>query len=214
MRRIRLGLTLAIVTALPVANGQEAADTTALIAEFSGESAPRTRSADELAYAFDAVLDSLMPAMGADTIADREKPQQSLERICHRAGRPGAESERAALCTAMAKRLSSAAPQPARIWLLRKLEPLGSLAKLFGDQVLIVDVHVDAGPENCPIGLRRRVPGASDVAGASRGANAELDISGPHHLLAQDPVEDAQPLEDSVRCVALFLPRFRMCSRV
>src|SRR4029434_1105270 len=65
------------------------------------------------------------PGMSADKLEDREKPQQTLERICHRAGRPDAEAERAALCAAIAQRLGTSPPKPARVWMLRKIEPLG-----------------------------------------------------------------------------------------
>jgi HEAT repeat protein len=70
-------------------------------------------------------LDRWLPGMGAANLVERERPQQELEQLCLRAGRPGAESQRTWLCRAMAARLGPEAPGPARVWLLRQLERIG-----------------------------------------------------------------------------------------
>jgi len=95
-----------------------------LVKEFTGQVPARLRTAEELSAAYALVLDELLPGMGADDLAAREEPQQALERICFRVGRPGAEAERVALCKAMVDRLGDTSPRPARIWLLRQLERL------------------------------------------------------------------------------------------
>jgi HEAT repeat protein len=66
-----------------------------------------------------------IPGMSDPDIPTRKDPQQALERLCHEAGTPGKETERAALCTAMMTQVGPDVPKPARIWLLRKVEPLG-----------------------------------------------------------------------------------------
>ena len=80
-------------------------------------------SALELEYA--AVIDVLLPGMGAEKITDRRDAQQRFEQISLRAGRPGAEDERAALCKSIVARLGPETVMPARVWLLRKIETIG-----------------------------------------------------------------------------------------
>lgn len=68
-----------------------------------------------------------IPGMSDPDVAKRKDPQQALEKMCHEAGAPGKETERAALCKAMMAKANANADTPklARIWLLRKVEPLG-----------------------------------------------------------------------------------------
>ncbi|MFN0059804.1 MAG: HEAT repeat domain-containing protein [Planctomycetota bacterium] len=75
--------------------------------------------------AFEELLDELAPQMAAERIEDREKAQQTLEKIALGHSRPGAEIERAALARAMAARLGPEQPRALRIWLLRLLEKMG-----------------------------------------------------------------------------------------
>jgi len=92
----------------------------------------------EAAYA--ALLDDLLPGLGAEKLADREQPQKTSEQICFRAGRPGADAERVALCQALLARLGPQTRLPARVWLLRQLERLSGdesvdrLAQLLDDE--------------------------------------------------------------------------------
>lgn len=100
---------------------------------------PPAAAAAAPATDYDALLERLLPGLGAAWIPDREQPQQELERIGLHAGRPGAEAERAALCRALAARLGPPTPEPARVWLLRQLERIGreecvdALADLLAD---------------------------------------------------------------------------------
>ena len=111
-----------------------------LVQELSGEKKTRLRRPAQLETAYAAVLEKLLPEMGAESIGEREQAQQDFERICFYAGRPGAEKERCALCTAMLPHLGCATPLPARVWLLRQLERLGdaesvtTLARLLRDE--------------------------------------------------------------------------------
>jgi hypothetical protein len=111
-----------------------------LVEEFEGRAPAQPRNDAERRAAYAKAVDSLLPGMAADEITQRAKPQQTLERMCHNAGRPGAEAERRALCEVLAARLALELPNPSRVWLLRKIEPLGGdecvtvLAKLLNDQ--------------------------------------------------------------------------------
>ncbi|MGQ9651717.1 MAG: HEAT repeat domain-containing protein [Phycisphaerae bacterium] len=74
-----------------------------------------------------------IPGMSDPDIPKRKDPQQALEKLCHEAGAPGKTTEREALCRAMMAKVGPDVPKPARIWILRKVEPLGrdeTVAKL------------------------------------------------------------------------------------
>lgn len=137
-QRARIGAALAFALSAAAAAAQ-APDAKALMDEFLGRSPPQTRDAKALEAAFGTVLDALMPGLAAEKIPDREADQQALEKIAHRAGGPGSEPLRAALCSAIAARLGPATPAAARIWLLRKVETIGgpeltgALAPLLAD---------------------------------------------------------------------------------
>lgn len=111
----------------------------------------------------------LLPGMGAEAIPEREKPQQELEILCFAAGRPGAESERKALCEAMCARLDPRTAKPARIWMLRQLERISrdesvsAVAKLLDEQ----DIEVRD--------LARRVLQNNPSKGAAAALRAELE---------------------------------------
>ena len=93
-----------------------------LVQQFTGETETPRRSVAELEADYVRVIESLLPGMAADGIPDREEDQQTFERMCFHASRPGAEQERRALCLAMHRFVGASAPMPARIWLLRQLE--------------------------------------------------------------------------------------------
>jgi len=85
------------------------------------------------------VIDALLEGMGHETLVERQEPQRAFERICHRASAPGNEARRRALSEAIMQRVGPETARPARVWLLRKIEPLGrdevvtGLAALLGD---------------------------------------------------------------------------------
>ena len=91
---------------------------------------------------FDALLDKLLPGIGATGIAEREQPQREFEEVCFAASRPGYEAERTRLCQAMVARLGPTTAPPARMWLLRQLERIGGaesvprLTELLDDPVM------------------------------------------------------------------------------
>ncbi len=120
-----MALILTCLGLVAAAAAQTAQDVQKLVDEFTGEAPLAKRSATDLEKAYGQVLDALIPGMGAESIEERELPQQTLERMCHRASRPEGAFERAALCGALAARLGPATAHAARVWMLRKIEPLG-----------------------------------------------------------------------------------------
>jgi len=126
MRHRSLSTTLlaCIVVIAPLAlAGQPNADD--LIKEFTGDADPTARTPQALQAAYTTVLDALLPHMGSPDPAKRETPEQTLERICWRAARPGAQAERTAIAQTIATRLKANLPKLARIWLIRQLEHIG-----------------------------------------------------------------------------------------
>ncbi|MFW6162595.1 MAG: HEAT repeat domain-containing protein [Planctomycetota bacterium] len=119
-----VAVVLALSLAAPLALAGEP-DADALIKEFSGQAEAKKRSAQELQAAYATVLDALVPQIQGENPADRKQPEQTLEWICWRAGRPGAETERAAVCEAMARRLGREIPTAARVWLTKQLLHVG-----------------------------------------------------------------------------------------
>ena len=87
-------------------------------------------SASSLEQSFIVKIDELLPGMGDADLVKRQKPQLAFERICFENSGPGNESERAALCKAIMAKVGPETAMPARVWLLRKVEPIG------GDEVV------------------------------------------------------------------------------
>ena len=136
-----------------------------LIGEFTGQSPAHPRSPAQLQAAYEVVIDSLLPGMGAASIVEREAPQQTLERICYHAGRPGAEVERAALCRAMACRLGPDTAKPARVWLLRQLERISGQEAVGAVAALLAEDD----PEIRDLARRVLQNNPADAAGATLG---------------------------------------------
>jgi HEAT repeat protein len=154
MRCSRIAGLAALLTvcSLVVVRGQEksskpstakpapADDMAALIKELTGETEAQKRSPEQLQAAYVKVIDSLLANMGSDDMGARGTAQGTLEKITHRAGRPGAEDERPALSKAIASKVGPDSPQKARVWMLRMLQHIGKeecvsvLAGLLGDK--------------------------------------------------------------------------------
>ena len=96
-------------------------------------------AASQLEMNYQQKIDELLPGMGAADPMARKDPQLAFEKICFAAGAPGKEAERAALCRAIMARVGPDTAKPARIWMLRKLDPMGrdevvaGLARLMRD---------------------------------------------------------------------------------
>lgn len=119
-------------------------DVRELTRELTGEKPAAKRSAQQLQNAYAKVLDALLPDMGDEDVGKQDRSQRTLERIAFRAGRPGAETDRAACAKALAGRLGPQVPAAARVWMLRQIQRIGraeavnALAKALADK----DAHV------------------------------------------------------------------------
>lgn len=96
-----------------------------LTQELVGERPAATRPPEQLEAVYAQVLEPLLPDLGSEDPGKRNGPQGTIERIAFRAGRPGAEADRAACSKALAARLGSGQGALARVWLLRQLERIG-----------------------------------------------------------------------------------------
>lgn len=101
------------------------------------------RDAGPLVQKFGDDIDRMIPAMAAGKIEDRQESQQEFERLCLRAGRPGAQAERVALCTAIAQRLGPSTPKAARVWMLRKLETIANAESVDGLKACLEDQDIE-----------------------------------------------------------------------
>jgi HEAT repeat protein len=96
-----------------------------LTRELTGEKPAAQRTPEQLEAVYVEVLDALMPNMGDEDPGKRNGPQGILEKIAFRAGRAGAEADRAACAKAIAAKLGRDIGPLGRIWLLKQLERIG-----------------------------------------------------------------------------------------
>ena len=118
-------VAVAVLGFSSLAVAAEPAVVDALIKELRGEGAAEKRAPQELEAAYGKVIDALLPKIGSDNIPERQGPSETLQAICWRASRPGAEAERAAVSKAITARLATDLPKPARIWLTKQLLHIG-----------------------------------------------------------------------------------------
>jgi HEAT repeat protein len=146
MSRHQIGLlTIAIFLGSAVCLVAAEPNVGELTRELTGGQPAAQRTPEQLEAVYTQVLDALLPDLGSEEPGKRSGAQGTLERIAFRAGRPGAEAERAACARAVAARLQRPSAGPlAQVWLLRQLERIGraevvaQLAGLLADK----DVHV------------------------------------------------------------------------
>lgn len=124
----RPGLVHVVVSLLFVSSVcATAADRSAdeLIRELKGEASTSERSPEQWLAVHKQVLDAMAPRVGSKDAKESEKAQREYQEICWRAGRPGAEVERAAACRAIVAKLNGALPQPTRLALIKQLHQIG-----------------------------------------------------------------------------------------
>ncbi len=169
-------------------------------AEPAGKLTPDQAAAVEADYL--TRIDDLLPGMGAADLVARQEPQLALEKMCFAVSGPDKESERRALCRAMMARVGPDVALPARVWLLRKVEPLGKeevvpgLTTLLGDADPQIRELARRALQNNPspkagAALRKELSRATDPAWRvalinALGARREADSVGPLRKLAQD----------------------------
>ncbi len=169
LKRLIHGIGVACLAVAAVGWAQDV-DVDQLTRQLKGEEAAPERTPEQLVTAYSTVVESLLPAMGAEKTEDRKNAQQSLQRVCWHAGRPGAEPERAAVCAAIGKTLAGELAVPAREWLIKQLEHIGRaesvtvLATQFAD--------TDSGIRECARRALARNP-ALEAAAALQAALAK-----------------------------------------
>ncbi|MGB2822134.1 MAG: HEAT repeat domain-containing protein, partial [Phycisphaerae bacterium] len=99
----------------------------ALIQEFKGLAKPVARAPEALQGEYARAVKYLLARMADRNTSSRRRleGQGDLEAICLRAGRPGAEAERAALCMALLPFLEGGAAEASRETVVRMLEYVG-----------------------------------------------------------------------------------------
>lgn len=107
-----------------------------LVKQLDGPNPP-----ENLEAAYGQVIEAWLPAMSSENMADRQKPEQAFQDLCWRAGAPGAEAKRAAVCKAMVARLARPGTGKwPRVWFLKQLQLIGraeaveAVAALLGDK--------------------------------------------------------------------------------
>jgi len=81
---------------------------------------------ENLEAAYGQLLDAWMPKLNSENMGDRQGPEQAWQDICWKAGSPGTEAKRLAVCKAMVARVAK--PETgkwARVWFLKQLEHVG-----------------------------------------------------------------------------------------
>jgi len=81
--------------------------------------------ASPLEAAYVDVIDALLSGMGHKELIERRESQLAFEKICFLASGPGRETRRRVLSKAIMMRVGPEIAKPARVWLLRKIEPIG-----------------------------------------------------------------------------------------
>lgn len=123
------GSTLAIIalplTFLRAPVAQPAEDVGSLMRELKGETPAVSRTPGQWREAHAKALAAFLSDMAGKDVKVQEQAQRTWQTICWRAGRPGAEAERASLCGAMAEALGKPVGKPAKLWLLKQLEYIG-----------------------------------------------------------------------------------------
>ena len=118
-------------------------DVAALVNELKGEAEAAKRSPAELQAAYAKALDALLPDMANEDLKKRGDSQGDWSKICLRAGRPGAEDERACACKAMLPKLGADTPSLTRVWLIRQLQWIGKAESVAALVALLDDKDVN-----------------------------------------------------------------------
>jgi HEAT repeat protein len=89
-------------------------------------------------------VNDLIPKLAAIKVEDRYSAQMELQHLAANAARPGAEAERAELATILAaKATDAAAPQSARVWIVRQLEYIGAAESVGALTTLLKDQNAE-----------------------------------------------------------------------
>jgi len=89
-------------------------------------------------------VNDLIHRLAATKVEDSYSAQMELQHLAANAARPGAEAERAELATILAaKATDAAAPQSARVWIVRQLEYIGAAESVGALTTLLKDQNAE-----------------------------------------------------------------------
>jgi len=165
LKRIGISaVSLAILAAGPSMVFAEGLFQDPLVKELGGDLPPIPRTPEELQAAYAKVLPGLIAKPDAD--------DAPLRKIVSRAGRPGAEIERATLSKVLTDRLASEQSVPVKVMLLRHIPRIGRVEAVPAVSALLNDP--DARVREC---ARRALAGNPTVA-AANALRAAFDRAG------------------------------------
>ena len=180
LRRWPLALLLGALLGMPPLSRPVLAQSDGEIAGWKTElqNAPKGDMAAAKA-AYSALLMKLLPGMSDADYGTQARTQDAWEKIAVNAGRPGAETERAAAVQVMLPQISAAVPQLTRVWMIKQLGQIGradavpALAALINEPDVVVRGRV----------LRALAENPSPEAGAAlrealgKAASAEMKVA-------------------------------------
>ncbi len=112
-----------------------------LVDQLRGKAQAPSRSAEQLAQAYQEAINYLLPLISAEDVASRYEPQIALQDMGSHAARLGAEAEREALARVLCKSVETAEMQATvRYWFVLQIERIGkdesvqTLTKLLSSQ--------------------------------------------------------------------------------
>ncbi len=119
-------LAVVIVVVLATGSGAYAQDGEQLVNQLRGKAEAPTRSAEQMAQAYQEAVNYLLPLMSAEDVASRYEPQIALQDMGSHAARPGAEAEREALARVLCRTVETAEmPATVRHWFVLQIERIG-----------------------------------------------------------------------------------------
>jgi len=134
--------------------------------------APAAASPADLKAQFAKELDTLLPDMSSDDLGKRRNAQNKFSEMCLAAGRPGADAERAAICTVILPKLGAETGEEGRVWLLRQLQYVGRAEAVPAVAALLADKTPRI--RECARRTLQAIPGDEAVQ-ALRGSLAKAD---------------------------------------
>jgi HEAT repeat protein len=134
-------LAVVIFVFLVLTQGAYAQNPEQLVNQLRGKAEAPNRGAEQMARAYQEMVNYLLPLMSADDVASRYKPQIALQDMGSHAARPGAEAQREALARVLCRTVETAEmPATVRNWFVLQLERIGkdesvqTLTKLLSSQ--------------------------------------------------------------------------------
>ncbi len=121
-----MNLAMGILIVFAAAQGTYGQSAEELVNQLRGKAQGPQRSAEQLAQAYQKVVDYLLPLMSAEDVGSRYEHQIALQDMGSCAARPGVEAERLALARVLCRTIETAEmPATVRNWFVLQLERIG-----------------------------------------------------------------------------------------